>query len=244
MTTLGSHPNHLHLLRKLATTTRLSPEDTAALLATPVTLRTVEPDKDVVAQGEHATNCTLILDGFACRYMLAADGRRQILSFHVPGDVPDIQSLRVESMDHGLCALRRMTVATIAHPAMEALMAAHPALEDGFWRETLVDAAIYRQWLFGLGRRPADVRLAHLVSETAKRFDLVGLTRQAAALPLKQIQLADALGLSPVHVNRVLQELRGRGLVGPGRAAIEVRDAGGLAEFGEFDAGYLRLRAA
>jgi len=242
--TLGDQQGHDRLLRKLATTTALSNDDLAALLALPVTVRQAPADSDLILQGERPAHCTLLLEGFACRYKLAPDGRRQILSLHVPGDMPDIQSLQVVSMDHGLAALRPSRIANIAHVHLVELMDARPAVATALWRETLVDAAIYREWLFGLGRREASTRLAHLVSETVARFASVGLPEQAAALPLKQVQLADALGLSPVHVNRVLRELRERGLLGPSRSSIEVRDRAGLAEFCAFNEGYLYLRAA
>lgn len=244
MLTLGHQPGHSRLLSKLAANTALSEEDRSALLALPVTVRSVAADRDIVAHGERPNHCTVLLEGFACRYKLAPDGRRQILSLHVPGDMPDLQSLHVEAMDHGLAVLRPSRVASVAHAHLIELMQARPALAAAFWRETLVDAAIYREWLFGLGRREASARLAHLVSETAERFVSVGLAEHAAALPLKQIQLADALGLSPVHVNRVLRELRERHLLGPSRAAIEVLDARGLAAFCAFNAGYLYLEAA
>ncbi|MGA0607539.1 Crp/Fnr family transcriptional regulator [Phenylobacterium sp. VNQ135] len=244
MPTLGRHPGHARLLSKLATTTALSEDDLAALVALPVTVRDVGADADLIRQGERPAHCTLLLEGFACRYKLADDGRRQILSLHVPSDMPDVQSLHTVAMDHGLATLRPSRVASIAHNHLVDLMSARPAVAAALWRETLVDAAIYREWLFGLGRREAIVRLAHLVSETVARFRSVDLPNQAAALPLKQIQLADALGLSPVHVNRVLKELRERRLLGPGRSAIEVRDRLGLAELCGFNDGYLHLRAA
>lgn len=242
METFRNHPGHQLVLKKLTLTTELSAEELDALRGTPVTIRDVAADEDIVPQGSRPNACTAVLSGFVCRYKLAADGRRQILSFHAPGEIPDIQSLHVQVMDHGITALRPTTVALLPHARLVPLLTAYPKLEHALWRETVLDAAIYRQWIFGLGQRSAEQRLAHLICETAARFRLVGLEEQARAVPLRQTQLADALGLSSVHVNRVLQELRARALVGPERNAIVVRDAAGLSAYAEFDGAYLTLK--
>ena len=242
MTPFGKHPDHARVLRKLTLTTELSAEELEALRDTPVAIRHIEADEDIVPQGAKPSNCTAVLSGFACRYKLGVDGRRQILSFHAPGDMPDIQSLHVEVMDHGLMALRPTTVALLPHARLIALMIAQPKIEHALWREVVLDAATYRQWIFGLGRRTAEERLAHLICETAARFELIGMPDQAAAVPLRQTQLADALGLSTVHVNRVLQELRARSLLGPRRNAIEVLQPEALRAFADFDAAYLTLQ--
>ena len=162
---------------------------------------------------------------FACRYKLLPGGRRQIMSFHIPGDIPDLQSLHLEIMDHGLATVVASKVAFIPHDAVRSFLRAHPRIADVFWRDTLIDAAVFREWVVNVGRRDAYARLAHVMCEVYVRLRAIGLVNgQAFEMPITQAELGDATGLSTVHVNRTIQELRGNGLISTpksGRVVIE-----------------------
>ena len=165
------------------------------------------------------------------------------MSFHMPGDVPDLQSLQLRVMDHSLGTLTPVVAAFIPHGALRELIRRHPGLGGVFWRDTLIDAAVFREWLTGVGRRSAYTRTAHLVCEVFVRMSSLGLAdRDSFQLPLTQVAMADALGLSAVHINRVLQDLRGEGLIASRGRTVVIRDWTGLAKAGDFDAGYLHLR--
>jgi CRP-like cAMP-binding protein len=177
-----------------------------------------------------------------CRYKLLHDGKRQIMSFHIPGDIPDLQSLHLNVMDHSLGTLAPSKVAYIKHDDMRELTRRCPCIADVFWRDTLIDAAIFREWMIGMGRRSAYTRIAHVLCELLVKFRSIGLANgHDIELALTQAELADALGLSTVHVNRVLQELRGDGLLTLRGRSLSVRDWPGLKRAGEFDPTYLHL---
>jgi CRP-like cAMP-binding protein len=230
------------LVRKLESITKLTPEEREAVLQLPLTMKAVPADSDIVREGERPTACCLVLDGFVCRYKLLHDGRRQILSFHIPGDIPDLQSLYLEVMDHSLGTLVPATVGFIPHRAIHDLHDRHTRLAKLFWRETLIDAAIFREWMASIGRRSAIERAARTLCEVLVRLRAVGLaTDHHCELPLTQVELADALGISPVHVNRVLQELRATGLIMLSGGSLTVLDWAGLQEIGGFDPTYLHL---
>ena len=236
-----SHPSESHrLVRKLESIAVLSGEERQALLHLPMRVKAFEADQTIVREGDRPFECGLVLTGFVCRHRVVADGRRQIMSFHTPGDIPDLQSLHLKVMDHSLGALVPTTMAFIAHPAMADLIRSHPGIAAALWRDTLIDAAIFREWMVGLGRRSAHQRIAHLLCEMALRFKAVGLgSEHAYELPATQAELADALGLSAVHANRVLQDLRRSELIVLRGHAVTILDWDGLQQAGEFDPGYL-----
>jgi CRP-like cAMP-binding protein len=207
-----------------------------------MTVRTLKADADIVRDQDQPSQCCLVLEGFLCRYKALDDGRRQIFSFHIPGDIPDLQSLHLTVMDHNLGTLVRSKVAFITHDNMRALLRNHPVIGDACWRDTLIDAAIFREWMVGMGRRQAYGRIAHLFCELTAKNRAIGLAPEDSfKLPATQADLGDALGLSTVHVNRVLQELRGAGLITLGGGVLTVLDWEGLKEAGEFDPTYLHL---
>jgi CRP-like cAMP-binding protein len=155
-----------------------------------------------------------VVEGFACSYKHSHEGKRQIMFFYIPGDIPDLQSLHLEVMDHNIGTLTPTKAAFIPHAALHDLIQRHPGLAAAFWRDTLIDGAIFREWVINVGRRDAYARLAHLLCELVARLSAVGLvTDWSFLLPVTQAELGDATGLSTVHVNRVLQELRGNGLI-------------------------------
>ncbi len=238
-----STPDQDQLVRKLTSLIDLSDEDKRALRELPATIRSLDADQDVVRERERPTTCTVVLAGFLCRYKLLPDGKRQIMGFYIPGDLPDLQSLHLEVMDHNLGTLVPSTIALIPHESFRAIMRRHDNIAAALWRDTLVDAAIFREWMVGLGRRSARGRIAHLLCELLVRSRAMGLTTDRSyELPITQAELGDALGLSTVHVNRVLQELRSEKLIVLRSGLLSIPDWESLKEAGEFDPAYLHLK--
>jgi CRP-like cAMP-binding protein len=185
----------------------------------------------------------LLLSGLAFRHKTLRDGRRQIMSFHVPGEICDMEGLLL-AMDHSVSALSRAEVSFIPHTAMEALLDSNVQVARALWRTELVENAIAREWMVGMGRRSAYARIAHLFCEMYARLRAVGLVEGARCwFPITQTHLSDALGLSVVHTNRVLQALRAEGLLSFRAGLLTVHDWPGLKAAGEFDPGYLHLKA-
>jgi CRP-like cAMP-binding protein len=239
-----SRPEHAleahRLIRKLESITELTEAERQAVLDLPMTVRPYDDGQDIVRDGDTPDECCLILEGFACRYKLLPDGRRQIMSFHTPGDITDLQSLHLVLMDHSVAAMAPTLAAFIPHKNLRELTQSHPRLLHAFWRDTLVDAAIFREWMIGIGRRGAHERIAHLICEMLLRFEGVGLAPDHSFnMPVTQLDVADALGLSNVHVNRVLQDLRRDGLITWTRSAVTVLKWEELQDRAGFDATYL-----
>jgi CRP-like cAMP-binding protein len=204
------------------------------------TMAHVDAHQDIVREGDQPNAVTLLVQGLLCRYKIVADGKRQIMSFHIPGDVPDLPALFLPVADHNLCTLVPSQLATIPRTAMLALFAQQPQLAYLFWRDTLIDAAVFREWMVGIGRRSAFKRIAHLFCEMIVRMQAVGLSSNySIELPLTQTDIADALGLSTVHVNRTLQEIRRAGLINFQRGKLVAVNWPGLREAGEFEQAYL-----
>jgi CRP-like cAMP-binding protein len=182
----------------------------------------------------------LLLEGFVARYKFTDKGKRQIFAFHTPGDMPDALSLQLKTMDHSLGTLTPCRIGFVQHEHMRDVFRQHPRLTEVFWRDTLIDASIFREWMIGIGRRSAKTRVAHLFCEMVMRLRAVGLqTGNTVPLPLTQAEVGDALGLSTVHVNRTLQDLRKEDLVEWERGVLTVLDWAGLMLTGEFDPTYL-----
>jgi CRP-like cAMP-binding protein len=231
-----------HLIRKLESVTPLSAGEKHAVLELPMTQRPLGAHEEIVRDGDVSNACVLILKGFACRYKHTAKGSRQIFSFHISGDIPDLQSLFLETMDHSLATITPSHVAFISHDSIRHLIRRHPRLAEALWRDMLVDAAILRQWIMGIGRRTAPSRIAHLFCEQFMRLRTVGLTNgNTCKLPLTQSDIADALGLSTVHVNRSLQVLRREELIDLRKGELKVVNWDSLCKRAEFDPAYLHL---
>jgi CRP-like cAMP-binding protein len=228
------------LIRKLESIGTLAAGERDALARLEATIVMAQPHEDILREGDCARGVTLVLQGFLCRYKIVADGKRQIMSFHIPGDVPDLPALFLPVADHNLCTLVPSQLATIPRTAMLALFAQQPQLAYLFWRDTLIDAAVFREWMVGIGRRSAFKRIAHLFCEMIVRMQAVGLSSNySIELPLTQTDIADALGLSTVHVNRTLQEIRRAGLINFQRGKLVAVNWPGLREAGEFEQAYL-----
>lgn len=236
-------PELTRLIAKLETIGTLTDEEKQAISRLPFRPREVAENADLVRQGESPRETCLIVEGLVCRYKLLGRGQRQIFSFHIPGDIPDLHSLHLKVMDHSLSALTPTRVAMIPHEALHELTRDYPGITAIFWRETLIDAAVFREWLASVGRRSAHQRIARVLCEVYVRLRSVGLAREEGfELPVTQVELADSLGLSSVHVNRVLQDLRRDGLIGSRGRFVAIKDWARLQAAGDFDPGYLHLR--
>jgi CRP-like cAMP-binding protein len=202
----------------------------------------IEPGQDLVREGDHQTESCLLLDGWTCRYKMIADGKRQITAFNVPGDFVDLHSLLLSPMDHSILTLTLCRVAFVPHSNLREITANNPHLTRLLWLSTLIDAAIHREWIATLGRRPAAQRIAHLLCELFLRLQTVGRIRgQGFRLPVTQATLCDALGISAVHTNRSIQHLRREGMVSWKGEDVEIHDWQRLVDFAGFDATYLNL---
>jgi CRP-like cAMP-binding protein len=232
------------LVRRLEVdTSPLSQEEKNAILRLPVTIREIGADQDVLREGDRPSQCYVVLEGFQCRYKMLRDGERQIMSFHVAGDIPDLQSLFLEVMDHSLGTITPNKVGFITHDVLRELIRAQPGIGERLWRETLIDAAIFREWITNVGSRDAYTRIGHLICEFFVRLRSVGLAKGTTFnFPITQTEIADATGLSTVHVNRSVQQLRADGLISIERGVCTIPDFERLKEAAMFEPGYLHLQ--
>lgn len=237
-------PHMSPLIRKLEQLFPLTSEERELLEAACSRAIQMDGDQDVVREGDQPSDCNLLLEGMVCRYKLLEDGKRQIFSFHIPGDIFDAQSFLLETMDHSVATLTRSKIAVIPHKVMRRITEEHPRIGRAIWKDTLVDAAIFREWMASIGRRSAYQRIAHLMCEMVVKFHAVGLAEDHRRIewPMTQNEVGDALGLSLVHVNRTLQELRGENLITLRDGTLVVNDWAALTRAGQFDARYLHLR--
>jgi CRP-like cAMP-binding protein len=219
----------------------VSDHDKEALQGAIGRIKDYAPDEDIVKDGQNITESCAVLEGFACRYKVLSDGRRQIMAFHIPGDLPDLHGFLL-SMDHSLGTLTACKIAFIPHQALREITETRPHVARALWRITLVDGAIFREWMVGLGRRTAYERIAHVLCEVLLRLKAVGLAEEYTyELPVTQAELADALGLSVVHVNRVLQQLRREGVITLKRRTLAINDWERLQAIAQFDPSYLHV---
>jgi CRP-like cAMP-binding protein len=228
---------------KLEHGARLTPESRRTLEALLTDVRTVAPGEDVIREGERPENVHVVLEGFAIRYKNLPDGGRQILAWLAPGDWCDMHIALLRAMDHNIAALSPCRVAFISRTEIERLtIDGGGPLNRALWWATLVDEGILREWLVGMGRRPADKQIAHLFCELTCRLRAVGLVEDGRFdFPVSQEALADTVGLSAVHVNRVLQQLRGDGLIRLEDKVLTVHDEARLRAFADFNPNYLHL---
>ncbi len=231
------------LIRKLETLAALSHEERQALRGLPMTVKAFGADQDVVREGDCPGECCLVLTGMVFRYLVLDDGRRQIMGFYIPGDIPDLQSLHIKTMDHSVGTLVPTTAAFIPHQSLNELNARYPTIANALWRDTIVDAAMFRLWMVGLGRKSAHERLAHLLCELLVRFKAVGLAgdERTCEFPMTQAELGDALGLTTIHVNRVLRDLKRDGLITLHGRSLHVDDWEHLRQRAKFNPIYLHL---
>lgn len=231
------------MLRKLSEHSRLTARDIAEIGKLSVTTRALDPDEDVVRQGDRPTVSALVVQGLMARYHLLPDGRRQYLSFHLAGDLPDTQALYVEEMDHAVCAVGPAVVGLIPHEELFAAFDRRPTLAAAVWRETLIDAAIFREAITNNSARSPTARMAHLFCELVYRSHAAGLTRgDDCYAPIGLRQLGETLGLSLATVNRALAELRTKGICEFQAGRITIHDRTTLSDIAHFQPNYLHLR--
>jgi CRP-like cAMP-binding protein len=233
------------LCKHLSTIGELSKEDAAALTCVKGEVRTLEKGRDILSAGDVPHFSVIVLKGFLCRHSWNCDGRRQIHSFYMPTDAPSLETLHIDYLDNSLGALLPSTVGLIPHPELFSLMERRPGLQALLWRETLVQAAVFREWLTRNSTLPAHSAMAHLFCEIFVRAEAAGLVfASSCEMPTTQETLGNALGLTAVHVNRTLQLLRESRLVDLKNGRLHIYDYEKLAELGEFDPHYLHLRNA
>jgi CRP-like cAMP-binding protein len=230
------------LLRKLANFTTLSDTEANAVRECCGDTRVFAAGEDIIAQGDRTGGVKLLLEGFACRYKVLEDGRRQIVAYFVPGDLCDLRVFILKRMDHSIGAVAASRVATIAPDDVLRLTGNFPNLTRALWWSTLVEEAVAREWIVNVGQRSALERMAHLFCELLFRFRAVGLNQgNSCTLPLTQVELAETLGLSSVHVNRTLQELRRRQLIALEGGTLTIPNLDKLMEVSLFNPDYLHL---
>lgn len=231
------------LVAKLATVAELREADVEKLIALCDDIRVVPAKRDILTEGERPDHVHVILDGWAARYKMLPDGARQIVAFLIPGDFCDLHVATLGHMDHGIAALTNCRVAYIPSAELDVLTAGHNGLTKALWWATLVDEGVLREWILNVGRRGAFERIAHLLCELHARMQMVGLVdKDRFALPLTQEQLADATGLTAVHVNRTLQRLRKDGLIEIGSGSLLIPNVRALREVAGFTGNYLHIK--
>jgi CRP-like cAMP-binding protein len=229
-------------LAKLELRAPFSNAEREGFLALPYTLRTLEPGTYVVREGDPPRYCAVLISGFAYRQKITASGARQIISLHIPGDMLDLQNLHLNISDHNVQTLTRAEVAAISRTELRHLAQVHPAIERAFFIDALVDSSIFREWVVNVGRRDARARVAHVLCEMARRLDAIGLVEDDGyILPMTQEQLADATGLTAVHVNRTLRGLADEGLIERSKRNVRFPDWARLREVADFNERYLHL---
>jgi len=230
------------MVNKLQQWRPLSDEDREALLALPFRIIKLRPQEYIVREGETPQNSCLMLSGFSFRHKVAGSGGRQIFSIHIKGDLADLQNSLLDVADHNLQALTHVEAALIPVEAIQEIAFTRPAVGRAMWYETLVDASIFREWTLNVGRRDARTRTAHMLCEFALRLERAGLGERCNyELPMTQEQLADALGLTSVHVNRTLMSLGEDDLISRAHRSVQINDWHKLAALGDFDPAYLHL---
>lgn len=231
------------LVLKLERRDTLSADEKAALAKVLDPPRRVPAGIDIVCEHARPDHSILLIDGFCSRYTTLSDGARQISQIGVPGDFVDLHSLVMKQMDHGVVTLTDVVIRHAPHAALRVLTETQPHLTRLLWLDTVVDGAIHRQWLAAMGRRSALAQMAHLLCELYLRLEAVQEAAEGRMrLPLTQSVLADILGLSTVHINRVLSELREAGLIRWTSKSVDILERERLWAFAEFDPTYLRLR--
>jgi len=235
------HPLSL-LIKNLEIRSKLSDDDREALSSLPHTVRPLEAGSYTIREADPPETCAVLLSGFAYRQKLTGEGARQIVSIHVPGDALDFQNLFLDVSDHSIQMLTRGEVAFVPRGALQKLARSNVTICHAIIVKILVEASIFREWVLNVGRRDARTRMAHVLCELGVRLEQEGLSQEYGyELPMTQEQLADAVGLTPVHVNRVLKTLENEGLIVRTKRKISFPDWHRLRSVGDFNQRYLHL---
>jgi CRP-like cAMP-binding protein len=229
-------------LNRLTLRSSLGPEERAAVLALPTVSEIAEVERDFLHIGDHVSHACLIVDGLVARFAQIQDGARSFVALHIPGDMGDLFSVVAPHVTWALHALCPTRILRVPHHHLRELAERYPALAMAFWRDNVVDANILAQWTVNIGRKDALASVAHLLAEMSTRYRANGIGNQNEyPFPITQADLADAVALTPVHLNRVLKRLREEGIVIKEPASVRVLDAARLARAGEFEPAYLQL---
>ncbi len=229
-------------LKRLRVSTEIDGADEAAVRSLPIAMKRMRGGEPIVSLGDRPSACCLVVDGFVLRSKIVGSGHRQVLSFHQPGDIPDLHGLFLHVMDHDVSTLGECVLGFIPHPAVRQIIRHRPNVAQALWRDTLTDAAIFREWICNIGQRDATSRVAHLVIELYTRLKAIDRTDGLSfSFPFTQALLADAIGTSVVHMNRVIQELRGQNVLEMERGRISILDEAKLRQIADFDVLYLHL---
>ncbi|MBX3579454.1 MAG: Crp/Fnr family transcriptional regulator [Rhizobiaceae bacterium] len=230
-------------IEKLAAIFPLGAAERTALENVPVKVVELRRGQDVVRQGDRPTRCCILFEGFACWSKVTKEANRQILGIHIPGDLPDLHSLHLSFMDSTLTAMTTCSVGYVKHEVVRDLCDRYPGIARALWRSTLVDGAIFREWVANIGGRQAYQRIGHLLCEIFVRLSAVGrVVDGRCRLPFTQSELAEAAGLSIVHVNRTLQEWRKQGLIELLSGQLTIPDLAAACEAADFDPSYLHFK--
>jgi CRP-like cAMP-binding protein len=231
--------------RKLQLLADLEPADIAEVMALPFRLQSVGSGHLLVREGTRPTECCFLVEGYACRHKVARSGKRQIVSFHIAGDILDLQHLLLETADHNVQTITLATVAWVDKQHMLELSRNRPMIAEALWKDSLVDGSVFREWVLNVGQRDAKARIAHMLCEFASRCEAVGLGGpERLLLPFTQEQIGDAVGLTNVHVNRTIAVMRRAGLIEVQRPYLRVHDWSALQKMAGFDPTYLHQAAA
>ena len=230
-------------VQKLSGLAELTLGDVSALKAATARPRRYVARQDLIREGDEPGPMFVMLEGWACRYKILPSGTRQIMAFLMPGDACDLHIKLLAEMDHSIQAITTASVATVTRAEMQGMMDGHPNIASAMYSAQLVDEGIMRAWIVSMGRRGATERVAHLICELYLRARNIGLTGDGAfALPLSQLVLADALGMTAVHINRVFKELRLAGAMALKRGSVTILDPVKLVQIAGFDENYLHRR--
>lgn len=230
-------------IEKLNGFTPLSASERAALEAATAHPRRVKARTDLIREGDQPGPVFVVLEGWACRYKILTSGARQVLAYLMPGDSCDLNVGLLAEMDHSIQVITDALVVTIERNVMDHLMDKYRAIARAMYLGQLIDEGTMRAWITSMGRRSSVERVAHLMCELYLRARNIGLIEGPfLALPLSQLLLADSLGMTPVHLNRVLKELRETGAMSISRGVLSIEDPRKLAGIAGFDENYLHRR--
>jgi CRP-like cAMP-binding protein len=224
-------------LRKLNNFGALSDEEQHALQTIVGPSKQIKRGEEIIADGSSPTHSTLLLRGLACRYKMLEDGQLHIFAFQYRGDICDIQSFVLNEVDYAVAALHPCTVAPIAHDDVKRVTGQYPNIARVLWRDSMIDSCIFREWLLNVGRRPALSRIAHMLCEQTARLEAIN--ENGSHVVITQAELADATGLSAVHINRTLQELRELGILAKRSRPVTILRPDKLSAIAHFDGRYL-----
>jgi CRP-like cAMP-binding protein len=230
------------LLLKLRARDVVSDEEEQALREAIDDIQEFPAGRTLVRAGQQLSHSTLTVDGIISRYKDLRDGQRQIQELHLAGDFTDLHGFLLKRLDHNIGALTKVRIATIPHDSLRRITEEQPHLARMLWFSTLLDAAIQREKIVSVGRRPALARVAHLMCELYLRYEAVGLTEgRSFAFPVTQLDIADTTGLTSVHVNRMLKQLRDDTLLTFRGGEVQIHDLERLQRVAEFDPSYLYM---